>query len=154
RRKRSLRRETRRISASNRCHDCRILCAALGSRGSYNGLAVGQSSEHGRGVRGRTDMPGEEPFRGSRKHILDLVQAQDYLPKLNALLGPHEVEVRVNDQHVPVSPDRPTETTVRTFLKAHTPPGFDLETFSNWWVPDRWKGPTWDLLSTCLIQER
>lgn len=92
-------------------------------------------------------------YRGSQKHLLDLLsETERPFVELNDILHPH-VTIQEEDLHCPVDYDNPDEKTIRAFLAdSQLCETFDYSAFDSWWVPDEYKNPTWDLLSTCQVQ--
>lgn len=104
-------------------------------------------------------------FRGSQKHILDLLDSVDYPAALQPLLAPHGVAGGALDAHRPIGGASPQEWELPGFCRAHCS-GWIAEARRNadvwdsmltaWWLrhTDDHKGklPTWDLISTCQIK--
>ena len=81
-----------------------------------------------------------KPERGSKKHILDLLNAKpDGVKYLNKFLEQWGANITDNDKQQPNKGD-PKEVLLPTFCQ-------DTE-IGEWWVEGRGKKPTWDLLST------
>ena len=92
-------------------------------------------------------------FRGSQKHLLDyLDEFGSHLPAFNEMLSGF-AELRGMDICCPKSTQEPDEYTLRMFLQ-HTRmlERFNYSVFGGWWVPEKYKNPTWDLLCTATIQ--
>lgn len=96
-------------------------------------------------------MPQEE--RGSRKHILELVRRPDFMIVLSDLLSTNGIVITDQDELQPNVKSR-EEWTLRQFCSQYCQDLFDFAGFDKWWVPDKYKNPTWDLLSTCKIRGR
>lgn len=97
------------------------------------------------------DLMPKSAYRGSRKHILDLIDSGCFVETMNALLGQAGVNVRDTDHHQPRGYADDIEWTLRHFCHVHCSDLLDLGRFDQWWVPDRYRNPQWDLLSTCTI---
>ena len=94
-------------------------------------------------------------LRGSRKHILDLLDRPDYTFALNAILADKNVELQATEPRQPHGHADPKEWTLRHFVREHLGgSGFDYSKFCSWWVPEHFTNRTWDLLSTCTIAGR
>ena len=92
-------------------------------------------------------------FRGSQKHLLDLMdEFGTHLPIFNDMLSGF-AEIGGMDVYRPVSTKEPDEYTLRMFLQnMHWFDEYDLSGFDAWWVPEEYKNPTWDMLCTGTIQ--
>ena len=106
--------------------------------------------------------PIEEPqqVRGSRRHILELVSETKRLESLCGRLKAHGILLTTDDHRQPLGEgtDDAKEWTIRKFAKEHLRTNTDYESFNydkfdKWWVPEQYKNPTWDLLSTCQIDD-
>jgi hypothetical protein len=94
------------------------------------------------------------PFRGSRKHLLDLLDAAEGATGLNAVLADHGVSVSPAHPCRPRGHHDPEEWTLRAFCRTHCQQLMDYRSFAGWWVPERYTNPTWDLLSICSVNGR
>lgn len=104
-----------------------------------------------------TDLSSVQLHRGSRKHVLDLVDSDSYLGSLNSLLATADATVEAADLYRPLGHREPDEFTIRAFCKEAgltSLASFNYEEFNRWWVPDEYRNPQWDLLSTCTIAGR
>jgi len=90
-------------------------------------------------------------YRGSRKHILELVRRSDFIEVINNLLGDKEISLTDQDKQQPNAASE-EEWTLRQFCAQYCRDLFEFDRFDSWWVPDQYKNPTWDLLSTCTIK--
>ena len=103
-------------------------------------------------------MTGE--FKGSRKHVLDLISEPDCIPRLNALLRLSKAQYGViskTDAWKPNSREINKEWEIEPFCLAHCAGWFDASKITDWWLPKqeaRIRGATWDLLSTCAVNGR
>jgi hypothetical protein len=91
-------------------------------------------------------------YRGSRKHILDLLDSGKLFAILNELFADTDVQFRDNENCQPKGREAPEEWTLRKFCKKYYNSKFDYQTFDNWWVPDQYRNPQWDILTTCTIK--
>ncbi len=91
-------------------------------------------------------------YRGSRKHILDLLDSGRLFAILNNLFADTDVQFRDDENCQPRGREDPEEWTLRKFCKAYYNNQFDYQVFDNWWVPDRYRNPQWDLLTTCAVK--
>lgn len=105
-------------------------------------------------------------FRGSQKHVLDLLDSADYLASLQPLLAPHGITVSATDARRPIGGAAPQEWELPSFCRTHCS-GWIAKAaghgdvwasmLTTWWLrhndPQRGKLPTWDLISTCHIKD-
>lgn len=92
--------------------------------------------------------------RGSLKHVLDLLDSGRFAQTMSTLLGKDGMQLTEKDAWRPQGYDDPEEWTVRRFCAEHCAGLFDFARFDAWWVPDKYRNPQWDLLSTCTIDDR
>lgn len=100
----------------------------------------------------------ENTFRGSRRHILELIDSPNYVQKLNTLLK-NRAFVTEDDNRVPSGKKQSSEWEIPQFCETYFSDWVDPEKIRGWWLPTqpenrRAKGPTWDLLSTCQMGDR
>jgi hypothetical protein len=93
-----------------------------------------------------------EVYRGSRKHILDLLDSGRLFTVLNELFADTDIQFGDNEYCQPKGRKAPEEWTLRNFCKKYYSGKFDYQTFDNWWVSDKYRNPQWDLLTTCTIK--
>jgi len=93
-----------------------------------------------------------DQYRGSKKHVLDLVASADFVNTMNHLLGDTGISLSAADPCQPGGYEDAEEWTLRKFCRALCENWFDFQPFDQWWVPDRYTNPQWDLLSTCAIE--
>lgn len=93
-------------------------------------------------------------YRGSRKHILDLLDSGRLFQILNDLFADTDVQFKDDENCQPRGRKIPEEWTLRKFCKKYYNGQFDYQAFDNWWVPDQYRNPQWDLLTTCTIKDR
>jgi len=92
--------------------------------------------------------------RGSRKHILDLLDSGRVFTILKNLFADTDVQFRDDENCQPRGRKIPEEWTLRKFCKAYYSGQFDYQAFDNWWVPDQYRNLQWDLLTTCTIKDK
>lgn len=95
--------------------------------------------------------------RGSRKHVLDMLELTEFEAKMGTVLAGTVVHLAV-----PALP-RPTsrkceadwsEDDAETYLKRHSVKGWTGTLPSCWWVAGRGTRPTWDLLCHVLVSDK
>ena len=97
----------------------------------------------------------KEDFRRSRKHLLDLLDREDFPQVFNQLLKGSGAIVSDKDARQPKGQADPEEAELKDF-GPQLDPSFDWESFEQWWLPHRSrnsKTPTWDLLTTCTFDD-
>jgi hypothetical protein len=94
--------------------------------------------------------------RGSRKHVLDWLARESFVDQMNQLLTSAAATISVADMWQPVGHDMSEEFEIPKFCKRTNEGCFSDVALSDWWLPigRREKGVTWDLLSTCLVNQR
>jgi hypothetical protein len=95
------------------------------------------------------------PFRGSRKHLLDLLGSPHYIQILNDLLH-GRVVITGQDDRRPQDKSSPGEWELPKYCEVHFSDCHRKHNLADWWLPLQLnnlsaKGVTWDLISTCLI---
>jgi hypothetical protein len=95
-------------------------------------------------------------FRGSRKHVLELLERPDYVAILNGLLDGTGAVVTLAEPHQPTGFADPTEDELPAFCRKHLnglidPACLDV---GHWWTLHSGTTPNWDLLSTIRIGDR
>ena len=90
-------------------------------------------------------------FRGSRKHILDLLERNDFLEVFNNLLTNSEATVSEVDVHMPEGYANPDEMELRDFGPKYLADLIDWSMIRKWWPDFPAKSPQWDLLITCTV---
>jgi hypothetical protein len=94
-------------------------------------------------------------FRGSRKHLLNLLDGPDYPSTLQRILTAAGVALTAQDARQPVGCTDPAEWELPRFCQTHCTSWLDADTaFTGWWVHHDGTLPTWDLISTCQIEGR
>src|SRR5262245_27864402 len=94
-------------------------------------------------------------FRGSRKHLLNLLDAPDYPSRLQRLLEAAGIALTAKDARQPIGGRDSAEWELPGFCQTHCASWFDVDAaFTGWWVYHDGTLPTWDLISTCRIEGR
>jgi hypothetical protein len=94
-------------------------------------------------------MPGED--KGSRHHLESLLKRSDFLQEINSLLGSHQIYLSKHGKLQP-NANSAVELTLRRYFDNYFPGLREFDRFRKYWVPDKYKNPTWDLLSNCSIE--
>lgn len=95
-----------------------------------------------------------KPYRGSRKHVLDLLDSGRFAETMTALLSKHGVSISIYDTWRPLGSLEDEEWDLRRFCATLLGLDMDSGAFDVWWVPSRYRNPQWDLLATCAIDGR
>jgi hypothetical protein len=91
-------------------------------------------------------------MRGSAKHILDLVEREDYTEVMNGLLAGGGASVASDDAHHPAGWEDRVEWAVHKFCEGYFHDWFMEDRLSGWWPGA--SPPRWDLISTCTVDEQ
>jgi hypothetical protein len=89
-------------------------------------------------------------FRGSRKHVLDLVEKADFVHLANDLVRESGVTISQQATFRPKGYIDPAEMELRDFGPLCLPDVIDWKIVNNWWPGHPAKSPQWDLLITCM----
>jgi len=88
-------------------------------------------------------------YRGSQKHILDLLDSgHSGISALNGLLASFDAQITEADVMRPSGTMAPREFYLPQFCTEYCKDLFDFSSIIDWWVPFPWRPPTWDLIST------
>jgi len=90
-------------------------------------------------------------YRGSRKHILDLVESINFLEILNNLLKNSGATVSDEDIYIPKGYNEPEEMELRDFGPKYLADLIDWSMIRKWWPDHPAKSPQWDLLTTYSV---
>lgn len=94
-------------------------------------------------------------YKGSKKHILNLIDSNDFIDIINTILWPYNAYVSDKNTVQPKGRNDAAEYGLQAFINkhnlAHTFPQLNDFNFNNWWMPSGGKAPTWDMLSLCQI---
>jgi hypothetical protein len=93
-------------------------------------------------------------MRGSKKHLLDLLDRGDYVQVMNELLADRGVSVTGEDARHPSGHHDPTEWGLSHFCRQYCHDWFDQGLLSGWWPGGQARPPMWDLISTCSVDGR
>lgn len=95
--------------------------------------------------------------RGSRKHVLDLLEGGEFKEKMAEIFTGTEIHLAPEPQPQPINrSDRAawSELDVEGYLKQRPVTAWNGLFPSDWWVKGRGTRPTWDLLCHILVGER
>lgn len=100
---------------------------------------------------------GPKRDRGSRRHVLDLLELGEFGARMTRVLA--GTTVRLPESPCPQPSDRGckggwTEYDAETYLSRRPVPGWAGSLPSCWWVNGRGTRPTWDLLCHVLVSDR
>lgn len=93
-------------------------------------------------------------MRGSAKHVLDLLEREDYVQVMNGLLADGGASITQEDARRPLGWDDATEWDIRRFCDKFCHDWFAQDLLSTWWPGRPAKPPMWDMISTCRVGER
>ena len=93
--------------------------------------------------------------KGSKKHILELIDSNDFIATLNTILVPYQAKIIDKKYMQPKGSMDVSECGLQSFintnkLKERFPTLTDFD-FNTWWKPSGGKAPTWDMISLCQI---
>ena len=88
-------------------------------------------------------------YRGSRKHVLDLISQNDFFEIFNNLLKGSGATVSDIDVHIPKGYTDSEEREIRDFGPKYLAEQVDWAAIRKWWPDQPAKSPQWDLLITC-----
>lgn len=93
--------------------------------------------------------------KGSRKHILDLIDSDDFLLVLNNLLQPYNTIITENKTVQPKGSKDTSEYGLQSFIDKNNLskqfPSLTDFNFNTWWNSSGGKAPTWDMISLCQL---
>lgn len=90
-------------------------------------------------------------WRGSQKHVRDLISSRDFLDRINSLIGKVGGSISSEDHIRPSAGDNFREWELPSFLKDAPRPPINASHFYGWWPNG---GPKWDIICTCRIDGR
>jgi hypothetical protein len=95
-------------------------------------------------------------FRGSRKHVLELLDRPDYVSIINGLLSGTGAVVSLADPRKPTGFGDPSEDELPAFCRKHLAGLIDAACLDvgQWWTLHLGTTPNWDLLSTITVGDR
>lgn len=93
--------------------------------------------------------------KGSKKHVLDLIDREDFIYSLNNILRPYEASITDKKTVQPKGKNDVSEYGIQSFINKHNiaerfPLLMDFN-FNKWWKPSGGKAPTWDMISLCQL---
>src|SRR5690242_13599684 len=96
------------------------------------------------------------PFRGSRKHVLELLERPDYLPTMNRMLNAADAVISPADPRQPKGFGDSAEDELPAFCRRHLGGIIDAACLDvgKWWTLHNGTTPNWDLLSTITVGDR
>lgn len=95
--------------------------------------------------------------KGSRKHVLDLIDGDDFIQTLNDILQPYGASIADSKTVQPKGSKDDFEYELQYFINKHKlAERFPLleaidSNFNKWWNPRGGKSPTWDMISLCQL---
>lgn len=95
--------------------------------------------------------------KGSKKHILDLIDREDFIYSLNTILIPYEASVTNRELVQPKGIKDASEYAIQSFINMHKLaerfPSLKSENsnLNKWWNPSGGKAPTWDMILVCHL---
>jgi hypothetical protein len=93
--------------------------------------------------------------KGSKKHIIELIDSDDFIATMNTILLPYRAEITDKKYMQPKGSMDVSEHGLQTFIKTNKlrerfPTLADFD-FNKWWSPHSGKTPTWDMISLCKL---
>lgn len=93
--------------------------------------------------------------KGSKKHILELIDSNDFIATLNTILLPYRAKIIDKKYMQPKGSIDVSEHGLQTFINKNKlterfPTLTDFD-FNTWWKPSGGKAPTWDMISLCQL---
>lgn len=94
--------------------------------------------------------------KGSKKHVLNLIDREDFISTLNTILQPYEALMTDRKSVQPKGEKDVSEYGIQFFITKHNlaerfPLLIDFN-FDKWWKPSGGKAPTWDMISLCKLK--
>ncbi len=90
-------------------------------------------------------------MKGSKKHILSLIDDKEFIEKMNTLLVGTNTILENKNSIFPKSFDIPNEKTLSTFLRDVWKNKELGNEFTRWWIEFGSRTPQWDIISKCKI---
>lgn len=92
-------------------------------------------------------------YKGSKKHVLDLIDSSDFIDTLNTILLPYGAKIIDTKSLQPKGLIDVSELGLQSFINKNKiinlfPLLKDFD-FNKWWKPCGGKAPTWDMISLC-----
>lgn len=94
--------------------------------------------------------------KGSKKHVLDLIDREDFIYSLNNILQPYDAIITDKKTVQPNGRNDVSEYGIQSYINKHKlaerfPSLIDFN-FDKWWKPSGGKAPTWDMISLCQLK--
>jgi hypothetical protein len=89
--------------------------------------------------------------KGSKKHVLNLIDNKLFIDKMNDLLVDTNTFIENKDSIYPKGSNQPNEKTLSTFLKDVWNDKKLGADFIKWWIEFGSRTPQWDIISKCKI---
>jgi hypothetical protein len=95
-------------------------------------------------------------YRGSRKHVLDWVEQDDFPYQLKELIALPGVVIDRDDVWHPIGYQKPDEARLEKFGPREFPHLVSSASLKGWWLAHNGRAntPNWDLVSTCTIADQ
>lgn len=97
-------------------------------------------------------------FKGSKKHILDLLERDDFIQEMNEILSPYNASISDKTTIQPKGYSDIKEYGLQTFIKWNKLdsifPSLSDFNFNEWRNPHGGKAPTWDMISLCKLNNK
>jgi len=94
-------------------------------------------------------------MKGSRKHVLELIDNPDFISIMNKTLFPFDVVLEDKKTLQPKGFIDSSEFRLQRYANEHklvnTFPNLKGFNFNKWWNPNGGSAPTWDLISLCKL---
>lgn len=94
-------------------------------------------------------------FKGSAKHILELIDSPKFITTVNKILSPFDAVLKDNKTVQPKGLMDYSEYTLQHYINKHklanTFPNLVNFNLNTWWNPQGGKAPTWDMISLCKL---
>lgn len=90
-------------------------------------------------------------IKGSKKHVLNLIDNKLFIDKMNNLLVDTNTIIENKDSIYPKGRENPKEKTLPSFLKDDWKNEDLAKEFRNWWIKHGSRTPQWDIISKCKI---
>lgn len=95
--------------------------------------------------------------KGSKKHVLDLINSEDFIQSLNVILQPYNASITDRKTVQPKGKDDESEYGLQSFINNNNlielfPSLKNINSnFIDWWNPHGGKSSTWDMISLCQL---
>lgn len=94
-------------------------------------------------------------YKGSKKHVLYLIDKEDFIYTLNNILLPYDASITDRKTVLPKGERDVSEYGIQSYINKHKlaerfPTLMEFD-FNKWWSPHGGKTPTWDMISLCQL---